>query len=86
MFPMNPMFQMMQQVMQIKRNPNQLANLLRQRGMIDDNQFAEVSKMGGNYEQIGQYLMQNGRLPSNVQPYEQQVNQMQNAMNQQFRL
>lgn len=85
MFPMNPMFQMMQQVMQIKRNPNQLANLLRQRGMIDDNQFAEVSKMGGNYEQIGQYLMQNGRLPSNIQPYEQQVNQMQNAMNQQFR-
>lgn len=82
---MNPMFQMMQQVMQIKRNPNQLANLLRQRGMIDDNQFAEVSKMGGNYEQIGQYLMQNGRLPSNIQPYEQQVNQMQNAMNQQFR-
>lgn len=85
MFPMNPMFQMMQQVMQIKRNPNQLANLLRQKGMIDDNQFAEVSKMGGNYEQIGQYLMQNGRLPSNIQPYEQQVNQMQNAMNQQFR-
>lgn len=85
MFPMNPMFQMMQQIMQIKRNPNQLANLLRQKGMIDDNQFAEVSKMGGNYEQIGQYLMQNGRLPSNIQPYEQQVNQMQNAMNQQFR-
>ena len=84
MFPMNPMFQMMQQIMQIKRNPNQLANLLRQRGMIDDNQFAEVSKMGGNYEQIGQYLMQNGRLPSNVQPYEQQVNQMQSAMNQHF--
>ena len=84
MFPMNPMFQMMQQVMQIKRNPNQLANFLRQRGMIDDNQFAEVSKMGGNYEQIGQYLMQNGRLPSNVQPYEQQVSQMQNAMNQHF--
>lgn len=82
---MNPMFQMMQQIMQIKRNPNQLANLLRQKGMIDDNQFAEVSKMGGNYEQIGQYLMQNGRLPSNIQPYEQQVNQMQNAMNQQFR-
>ena len=85
MFPMNPMFQVMQQVMQIKRNPNQLANILRQRGMINENQFAEVSKMGGNYEQIGQYLMQNGRLPSNIQPYEQQVNQMQNAMNQQFR-
>lgn len=84
MFPMNPMFQMMQQIMQIKRNPNQLASLLRQKGMIDDNQFTDISKMGGNYEQIGQYLMQNGRLPSNIQPYEQQVNQMQSAMNQHF--
>ena len=84
MFPMNPMFQMMQQIMQIKRNPNQLASLLRQKVMIDDNQFTDISKMGGDYERIGQYLMQNGRLPSNIQPYEQQVNQMQSAMNQHF--
>ena len=84
MFPMNPMFQVMQQVMQIKKNPNQLANFLRQRGMINDNQFTEVSKMGGNYQEVGQYLINQGRMPSNVQQYESQVNQVQNAMNQHF--
>ena len=81
---MNPMFQVMQQVMQIKKNPNQLANFLRQRGMINDNQFTEVSKMGGNYQEVGQYLINQGRMPSNVQQYESQVNQVQNAMNQHF--
>lgn len=76
----NPMIKIMQQVQQIKQNPNQLAQLLRQRGMIDDNQFAEVSKMGSNYQQIGQYLMQNGKMPTNVKQYESQVNQVQNMI------
>lgn len=75
--------QIVNQVQQIKRNPNQLATLLKQKGMIDDNQFAEVSKMGGNYQQIGQYLMQQGRMPNNVQQYESQVNQVQNMMQNQ---
>lgn len=79
-FNMNPMFNVLRQVQQIKQNPNQLANLLKQRGLIDDNQFAEVSKMGNNYEQIGRFLMQNGKMPTNVQPYQSQVEKIQNLM------
>ena len=79
---MNPfyMMQFVNQVRQIKQNPNQLATLLRQRGMITDDQFADVSKMGGNYEQIGRYLMQQGRMPSDVSQYQKDVSQVQNLM------
>ena len=82
-FRMNPMFQMIQQINAIKQNPSQLATLLKQRGMISDDQVQTIQQMGGNYEQIGRYLMSNGRLPSNVQQYESQVNQVQDMMNQQ---
>lgn len=78
----NPMMQVLQQYRQIKQNPQQLANLLRQRGMITENQFADVSKMGSNYQQIGQYLMQNGKMPTNIQSYEDQISQVQNMANQ----
>ena len=78
----NPMMQVIQQYRQIKQNPQQLANLLRQRGMITENQFADVSKMGSNYQQIGQYLMQNGKMPTNIQSYEDQISQVQNMANQ----
>ena len=78
--PMQRMMDLIQQYQQIKQNPNQLATLLKQRGMIDENQFVAINKMGGNYEQIGQYLMQNGKMPANVQQYENQVNQVQNIM------
>jgi DNA-binding FrmR family transcriptional regulator len=37
--------------------------------------------MGGNFEQVGQYLMQNGKMPTNVQQYQGQVNQVQNMIN-----
>ena len=67
-------------VQQIKQNPNQLATLLQQRGMINEQQAKDIQKMGGNYEQIGQYLMNNGRMPTNVQQYQDQVNQVQNMM------
>ena len=76
----NPMINIIQQVMQIKQNPNQLAGLLQQRGMINEQQAQDIQKMGGNFEQIGQYLMQNGKMPTNVQPYQEQVNQVQNMM------
>lgn len=79
-FMNNPMMQIMRQYQQIKQNPSQLATLLKQRGMIDENQFVEVNKMGGNYEQIGQYLMQNGKMPANVQQYQGQVEQVQTMM------
>lgn len=79
--PMQNMMNIMQQVQQIKQNPNQLAQLLKQRGMIDDTQFSDISKMGNDYQQIGQYLMKQGRMPRNIQPYENQVEQVQNMMN-----
>ena len=76
----NPMFQIIQQVQQIRQNPGQLANLLQQRGMINAQQTQDIQKMGGNYEQIGQYLMNSGRIPSNIQPYQNKVNEVQNMM------
>lgn len=79
----NPMMNILQQVRQIKQNPNQLAGLLQQRGMINEQQAKEIQQMGGNFEQIGQYLMQNGKMPTNVQQYQGQVNQVQNMMNNQ---
>lgn len=80
MFPMNPRMQFIQQVMQIKRNPNQLAGFLQQKGMITPQQAQDIQKMGGNYEQIGHYLMNQGKMPTDVQQYQNEVNQVQNMM------
>ena len=77
---MNPMMQVIQQVRMIKQNPNQLATLLQQRGMISPQQAQDIQQMGGNYQQIGQYLMNQGRMPTNVQQYQGQVEEIQNAM------
>ena len=76
----NPMMNIIRQVQQIKQNPNQLASLLQQKGMINDQQAKDIQQMGGNFEQVGQYLMQNGKMPTNVQQYQGQVNQVQNMM------
>lgn len=76
----NPMMQFINQVRQIKQNPNQLANLLQQKGMITPQQAQDIQSMNGNYEQIGQYLMKQGRLPENVNQYQSQVEQIQNMM------
>lgn len=76
----NPMLNILQQVMQIKQNPSQLATLLQQKGMVNEQQARDIQQMGGNFEQVGQYLMQNGMMPTNVQPYTEQVNQIQNMM------
>lgn len=76
----NPMMNIMRQVQQIKQNPNQLASLLQQRGMINEQQAHDIQSMGTNYEQIGQYLMSNGKMPTNVQPYQGQVEQVQNLI------
>lgn len=75
--PMQNMMRVMQQVQQIKQNPNQLGAFLKSRGVIDDAQAQEISKMGGNYAQIGQYLIGNGTMP---QPSQDMVNQAQQAM------
>lgn len=76
----NPMLNVLRQVQQIKQNPNQLAALLRQRGMINDQQAQDIQQMGSNYEEIGHYLMNQGRMPNDVRQYESQVNQVQNMM------
>jgi len=84
MNPMQNIMNVMQQVRQIKQNPNQLASLLQQRGMISNEQMSDIQNMGNNYEQIGRYLMNNGKMPTNVQQYQGQVEQVQNMMNQGF--
>ena len=76
----NPVMNILNQVRQIKQNPSQLASLLQQRGMINEQQAQDIQKMGNNYEQIGHYLMNNGKMPTNVQPHQEQVNQVQNMM------
>lgn len=77
---MQRMMSLVQQARQIEQNPAILPKLLQQSGMITDQQAKEIQNMGNNYEQIGQYLIQNGRIPSNYQPYENQVNQIQNML------
>lgn len=79
----NPMMNLLQQVRQIKQNPSQLAGILQQRGMINEQQARDIQQMGGNFEQVGQYLMQNGKMPTNVQQYQGQVNQVQDMLNKQ---
>jgi hypothetical protein len=79
--PMQNMMSIIQYAQQIRQNPAMLANILQERGMIDKQQLKDVQGMGGNFEQIGQYLIQNGKMPSNVQQYEGQVNQVQNYLN-----
>lgn len=81
---MNPFYLMniVNQANQIKNNPSMLANLLQQRGLVNAQQAEEIKQMGNNYEQVGQYLMNNGRIPNNVQQYQQDVDQVQSYMNQ----
>ena len=65
----NPMLRVMQQYKQIKQNPGQLVNILQEKGLISGEQAGDISKMGGNYEQVGQYLMNNGIMtqpPQNI--------------------
>lgn len=62
----------------IKQNPTQLAGFLQQRGIINPQQAQEIEKMKGNYEQVGQYLMNNGCMPGNVpQQYQNDISQIQ---------
>lgn len=78
--PMNQLFNVVKQIQQIKRNPNMLANLLQQRGMITPQQAQDIQQMGTNYQQIGQYLINNRCIPDNVEQYQNTVNQVQTMM------
>lgn len=77
---MQNMMALVQQTRQIKENPSMLSDLLKQRGIISEQQAMDIRNMGSNYEQIGQYLIQNGKLPGNVQQFENQVNQIRDMM------
>lgn len=62
----NPMINVLQQVQQIRQNPSQLASVLQQRGVVTSQQAQEIQKMGNHYGQIGQYLMNQGTMPTNI--------------------
>ena len=79
----NPILNVMRYAQQVKQNPSMLASLLQQRGLIDEQQVKDIQKMGSNYAQVGEYLMQNGKMPTNIQQYEGQVNQVQSMLNNQ---
>lgn len=66
MMQRNPMMNMFQQIQQIRQNPNQLASLLQQRGLVTPQQAQEIQRMGSHYGQIGQYLMNQGTMPTNI--------------------
>ena len=80
--PVSNVMNMIQQIRQMQQNPNQLASFLQQRGMINENQARDIQSMGSNYQQIGRYLMNNGKLPNDVQSYQSQVEQVQNIIDQ----
>lgn len=66
------------QVRQIKQNPSHIGKYLYDNGRIDQRQMEEIEKMGGNVEQIGQYLMNQGFIPpqdklQSSQPYFSQI-------------
>lgn len=80
MMQRNPMMNFIQQVQQIRQNPSQLASILQQRGMISPQQAQEIQKMGNHYGEIGQYLMNNGTMPTNIP--QNAIDQAQNIVNQ----
>ena len=78
--PLQNAMSLVQQIRQVQQDPSSLSQLLQQRGMITSQQAKDIQKMGTNYEQIGQYLIQNGKIPNNISSYENQINQIQNMM------
>ena len=58
---MSNIMQVSQMVSQLRNNPNGIADLLKSRGRISEEQYTAIQKMG-NPQQIGQYLMQNGMI------------------------
>ena len=71
------------QVKQIRQNPSAIGQFLYDNGRIDQNQAKEIDKMGGNFEEIGQYLMKQGYIPpqdklQSSQPYFNQIQQQLN--------
>ena len=87
---MIPPFGMLQQVMQayqvVRKDPNQLNNILLQRGCITQQQYQDMQQkgIGGNPEAVGNYMMSQGIFnPQQAQDaYQQQAVPIQNSMRQ----
>lgn len=61
--PIGNMMNVVNQVRQLQQNPNGMADFLKQRGIVNEQQYADIQKMCGNPAQVGQYLLQNGLMP-----------------------
>ena len=59
---MGDLMRVMNQVSQLRQNPNGIADFLKQQGKVTDEQYAVIQKMN-DPSQIGQYLMQSGVMP-----------------------
>ena len=63
----------LQMVSQIRQNPNQLSQLLYQKGKINQEQFSALQ--GKSPSEMGEYLLNNNILPAN------QFNQLKSMVN-----
>ena len=81
--PMMNMLNMIQQIRQMQQNPNQLADLLKNTGKINQQQYEEIKCFNGDAKKIGEYLMQSGSMPQQQvqQAYQNVVPQIQNELN-----
>ena len=59
---MGNLMRVMNQVSQLRQNPNVIADFLKQQGKVTDEQYSVIQKMNDPL-QIGQYLMQSGVMP-----------------------
>lgn len=57
--PAGILMQVASTVNKIKQDPSMLGRFLLDHGKINDSQLQEINKMGGNYDQIGNYLINN---------------------------
>ena len=80
--PMGKLFQIVNAVQQVRQNPNQLGQLLRDHGRITDEQLNEINQLGGNPSQIGNYLMSHNLMSQQdaTQLYQNDYQQVKQAI------
>lgn len=79
--PMQNVMNALNQIRQMQQNPNGLADLLLQKGKINQQQYEQIK--GYNPQQIGQYLIQSGSMARQDvdDAYNNAVQPIQNALN-----
>lgn len=85
MFP--PMInQVLQNIIAIRQNPNQMCDLLLQRGTITKQQYDQMQQMGiaNNPQAIGQYMMSQGYFSGQqvMNAYQNSAVPIQNSLKQ----